>query len=125
MPPGTARWISINEPSPVPFPDMLVCSGLGKLSIPFCRSNRGVAQEVFNRHQGDTSFQHMCSSRMAHGVWRILGLQKHPWMLFSGLGNIFFVDFFNTGNGHMFMGLAGKDMAVQVVGDAPPIQVVL
>mgnify|MGYP002512428529 FL=1 len=28
-------------------------------------------------------------------------------------------------NGHMFMGLAGKDMAVQVVGDAPSIQVVL
>ena len=53
MPPGAARWISIDEPSPVPFPDMFVG-----------RSNRGVAQEVFYCHQGDTSFQHMCSGRM-------------------------------------------------------------
>lgn len=64
MPPGAARWISIDEPSPVPFPDMFVGSGLGKLGISFCRSNRGVAQEVFYYHQGDTSFQHMCSGRM-------------------------------------------------------------
>ena len=94
---------------------MLVGSGLGKLGISFCRSNRGVAQEVFNRHQGNTSFQHMCGGGMAHGVGRIFGLQKHSWMLFSGLGNILFVDFLNTGNGHMFMSLAGKD------GIVPPI----
>jgi hypothetical protein len=48
-------------------------------------------------------------------VGRIFGLQKHSWMLFSGLGNILFVDFLNTGNGHMFMSLAGKD------GIVPPI----
>ena len=67
----------------------------------------------------------MCGGGMAHSVWRIFGLQKHSWMLFSGLGNMLFVDFLNTGNGHMFMSLAGKDIAVQFMGDTPPIQIVL
>ena len=36
---------------------------------------------------------------MAHGVGRIFGLQKYSRMPFSGFGNVFFVDFLNTGNG--------------------------
>ena len=120
LPIWTAGWISIQEPSPVPFPNMLVGSALGKLGIPFCRCNRGVAQEVFNCHQGNTCFQHMCRAGMAHGMGRIFGLQKHLRMLFSGFCNILFVDFLNTGNRHMFVGLAGEDMAVQVMGDTPP-----
>ena len=55
---------------------MLVGSGLGKLGIPFCRSNRGMAQKVFNRHQGNTSFQHMCGGGMP--LWHNKDKSENP-----------------------------------------------
>ncbi len=43
----TVSWSSIQKPSSVPFPDVLVRDALGKLGIPFCRCHRDVAQKIF------------------------------------------------------------------------------
>ena len=51
---------------------------------------------------------------MSHGMRGIAFFQKHSGMSCSCKGDIFFVNLFNTGNGHLWMCLAGKDISFQL-----------
>ena len=75
-----------------------------------------MSEEIFDCHNWYPGFQHMCGGRMPHGVRGVAFFKEHFRMPGSCEHDIFFINLLNTGNAHLRMGLAGKDVGLQPTG---------
>ena len=82
-----------------------------------------MSEEIFDCHNRYPGFQHMCGSRMPHGVRGVAFFQEHFRMPGSCERDIFFINLLNTGNAHLQMGLAGKDVGFQPAGFSRFLQI--
>ena len=65
-----------------------------------------MAKKIFDYYQRYPCLQHMACSRVPHCMGRIAFCHEHVRMFLPGGANIFFENFFHTGDTHMLVSLA-------------------
>ena len=102
----------LRKPFSIPLANVLVDRSLGERSISLSRSDRCVTEEVLNCHDRHSGFQHMGRGRMPHCMRRVAFFPEEGWVMRFAECHVLLEDDPNTGNGHMLVRLAAKNVTV-------------